>query len=137
MKKYDVNQARALADNKSELIQVNNVFTDNEMLALKDELSRKMILLEKTQDEFKLIADEWKSKIKEQKGYNQSILDNIKLGYEILEKECYLMPDYDLEIMNYVDVVTGEVHSSRRLLPSENQMNLTSVIYKINEVQNG
>ncbi len=136
MNKVDVNQARALSDNMTEKILVIVPFTENEVLALKDELSNKMLNLSRDEDDFKTIAGEWKSKIKKQKEFISEVLNKIKNLSEVVEKSCYLMPDLDAQVMNYVDITTGEIHKSRRLLPNENQTNLTSHLY-LREVENG
>lgn len=139
MNRVDLNKARALSDNKRETMEVRIPFTEDELIGLNDEFARKSLELKKSEDDFKEIAKDWKEKIKVEKQVADNILTDIKNQYREEERECYLMPVYDANKMQYIDVETGEVRYQRPLLPNENQMNLNSHIHNNNlkEVSNG
>ena len=132
----DINIAKTLSENKRETISIQKQFTDEEIVGLKDELTLGLSKYKSTEAEFKEIAADWKSQLKELKQETDEILENIEMKFEFVDVECFEMPDLDNDMILYVDCKTGEVHQSRNMTHKEKQLNFSQVS-NMREVSNG
>ena len=132
----DINIAKTLSENKRETISIQKQFTDEEIVGLKDELTLGLSKYKLTEAEFKEIAADWKSQLKELKQETDEILENIEMKFEFVDVECFEMPDLDNDMILYVDCKTGEVHQSRNMTHKEKQLNFSQVS-NMREVSNG
>lgn len=92
----------------------------------KDKMTEKVLKdlnkIDRLEEEKKSFVDEKNSEIKNIKLESGSTRKNLELGFELLERECWLFPDQVNKVMNYTDCETNEVLWSRPLHPSERQL---------------
>lgn len=127
-------RVQALKDNCTKIEErytVQRFFDKDELDSLREEVSNVSIDISELEDELKEISTPIKNQVKEKKLTLRSKLKLVKQKFDESEEEVYLFADHTEGVMLYYDF-SGELISSRRLLPHERQTS----IHQINKIEN-
>lgn len=119
----DITQAHEIANGK-ESIQHKVVFHPDEIAQMEKDHTQDLIELDTIEEKIAAVKLEHADRIKELKQQTKSARKNIRRGFQYEERECYLCPNYQAGMMEYVDVQTGEILMERKLRPDEKQLKL-------------
>lgn len=116
------------------LKSVKTYFTEKEKRVIADEMAKMTLLQEDLDAEKKAAMSSFKDKIDSAglaaRVAAQKLRDGD--GYEYRNVECEVVRDYEMEEVRYIRTDTGEVLESRKMEPSERQMQLSDVREPVN-----
>jgi len=98
--------------------------TPDELAIQKDNLAQDSIMKAMIEDEFAEIKSEYKDKLDPLKNSIHDTIEAIKNKAVEVKGKVYKMPDFDNRMIHVVDPL-GNVLSSRRMLPEENQRRMS------------
>jgi hypothetical protein len=115
-----------LRDNaeKTERFDYMRDFDDDELANKKDEFAQKNIELRKIEDEFQLVKDDFKTKMKPVKEECYSLLDQIRNKGQFVTEDVYLLANQEDGLMEYYNS-DGQVVHTRKLNKDEKQMRVS------------
>lgn len=119
-----------------EAVEVTTKFNDEELAAKREDHADLSMQIEDAEEEFKRIKEEHMGSLKILKAKNKTVLHEIRTGRNIRVVNCFKIPNHDAGLMEYVDVDSGEVVDSRRLMPRERQRDLAKDASAATTVQN-
>lgn len=96
----------------------------NEISEREHNYSQQAIKLQELEVEFKQIKAQYTEETKSLKGDMQNILHELETGKRYVKSECYLIPDYDNNLMGYY-TVSGLLVKSRDLDEEDYQLRIT------------
>lgn len=105
-----------------ETIPHRKVFSPEEIEKMQGEHTRKLLDADKKCAELKALKAVKQGEIKDIYESALVLRNEIAAGSKAINVECYLVPDFDKGMMNYVDADKDEVVFSRRLTPDERQL---------------
>lgn len=114
-----------LRDNadSSEEIGYMKSFTEEEILAMKDDLAEISIEINDIEIEKKEIAAEFKHKLEPLVDQKKETLKSIKNKAQYVKELCYKMIDQEEQMVTYYNSI-GEIVESRRIRPDEKQLKI-------------
>jgi hypothetical protein len=106
--------------------------TEQDLVEKHQELSKNLIEMNQIEDEFKVVKDEFKDRLKPMAQKQKELLDAIKVKKELHEGTLYTMANHEDGVMEtYTE--TGEFYESRRMKPEERQARLFVQDKAVNE----
>jgi hypothetical protein len=114
-----------LRDNadSSEEIGYMKPFTEEEILAMKDDLAEVSIEINDIEIEKKEVASTFKHKLEPLVDQKKETLKLIKNKAKFVKELCYKMIDQDEQMVTYYNSI-GEIVESRRIRPDEKQLKI-------------
>jgi hypothetical protein len=100
-------------------------FSDEEMAEAKGQLSEISIRRAVLEDQYKKIADEFKSKIKNESNQFKETLMNIKQRGVMVDADLFLIDDQENKVMDYY-APDGTWIQNRPLRPNERQLSIST-----------
>jgi hypothetical protein len=100
-------------------------FTPEQIIVFKDRLSTTMIELNAIKDEFKVVKDQYKNRMKPLESETKDLLTSIKNKAEFLTERCFKFVEGD-EVGYYN--ADGDLVYQRPLLPGEKQKTIMSAM---------
>lgn len=122
-----VPNARLLAVGREER-NVTRTLTLDEKTAIRERLSDIAIRLQTRTEEIKLVAKEHREELDEIKSDLNELVSQLRHGSKTLHHDCYMVPDHEHAMMQFVDIETGEIVDERRLFPEERQQSLFNTV---------
>lgn len=98
-------------------------YTEEEITQLKENFSDISLSISKLEVELDRIKREFKGKMAPLKNQAEMLLIKIQLGFYTVEKDVYLIPDYDNDIIKIM-TEEGELLDERKMTPEERQLTL-------------
>jgi hypothetical protein len=99
---------------------IQRYYTPEEMAQKQKDYAANAIIIRKATEKLNKAKDEWKAATKVPSDQNEYLIRNIRAGYEELEAQVYLFPDFDAGMVGVYDN-TGNLLESRRMKPEERQ----------------
>ena len=118
-----VESLRAMAVKQEERL-FRRVFSEDERAKMKDAFYARNVELRLLEEDFAVVKAEHKETVQPIEREITSTLGSLRAGFKEETVLCYLVDDQEAGLMNYYDAKTGELVDSRRLLPTERQLNL-------------
>jgi hypothetical protein len=113
--------------------QVEQVYTrfltEEEMTKYKDEVSQTAIVIAATEEELRQVKADFKDKLDPLRAEFKVALTAVSTRGIQETGMCYLLPDYDTQMIHVV-TKAGDVLNSRRMLPEEKQFNISHQLNK-------
>lgn len=100
--------------------------TDDEQLAMKDELLHGLLELDRHAEALSAVKSEYKELMEPIRSKIGRLKSELRAGYRLETKTVYLVQNFDTGNMDYM-TDDGEVVFSRRLLLSERQPNVLAI----------
>lgn len=105
---------------KMEEKSIQKFFTDDEMLQMRADLSMNLIHIGKQDVILQKAKDAYKAATKAQYDQNEYLIQNLDLGFQDVQAQVYVFPDFESGMVGYYDN-TGSLIESRRMTPEERQ----------------
>lgn len=109
---------------KHEVQTIRREFPQQELEEKKQQIAENLIKIRKREQELKEIKAEFKAEIDPMKKEWNKLLTDVQQGFEDVDMEVAIVPDYDKEIIEFRDADTGELVGSRKMTPAERQMEI-------------
>lgn len=122
----DTNQAAEQA-HKTETIDHKRFFSEEEIAAMEKEHTNKCVKIDTIEEKIALVKAENAPVLKQLKTDTKSCRKNLKRGFTYEEHECFLVPNFETGMMEFVDQQTGEILQERKLFPDEKQLRLIPI----------
>lgn len=106
---------------KSENMNYQKPLTPDEVETRQAGLSKNSIKLFEHNEDLKKIKEDFKKKMEPLVTENYVFIKELKTGHMEVNGEVFMVPDYDSNMMEFIDPA-GEMVFSRRLLPEERQL---------------
>lgn len=97
-------------------------FSENELNLLKDDLVDKMTEFKRVDDEFSVIKEDYKDRLKFAKAEQDTVFKQIREGRKSSEEVLLYVPNFDDGNMEIYRECNGELYETRKLRPDERQM---------------
>lgn len=110
---------------------VRHQYTEDELNALREQFATVALALDDEAEAFKLVREEFKARIKPKEQERRELAGQVRHRYRDETIECYLVPDFDSGMMEFIAIATGEKVDERRLRPDERQMNIHAAIHTV------
>jgi len=110
---------------KVEQMTYSKPLTPEELEKARMDFSQQAIEIANRQDQLKAVTDAIKAEIKPMLENSRSLLAEIRTKHRLVTEEVFFLADHDSGMMCIYNA-TGELVSSRRLTPEENQLSIHS-----------
>lgn len=112
--------------------------TDDELAIRRERIVQVSLMKAVVEDEYQQVKDEFKMKLDPLKDEFSQLLDELRVKMVEVTGKVYTLPDHDNQMMHFIDQ-SGNVLSSRRMLPEERQHRLpfTSLTSTTHEQRTG
>ncbi len=97
-------------------------FSQEELDAMREQLFLKEAEIDDLKEQLSEVSKDLKAKIKEQVTSRTLTKKKVRQGFDIVDVECFKVPDHDRGMMGYYNANTGRLEFSRRLQPEERQL---------------
>lgn len=104
-----------------ETIQHRHQYTAEELAAKKEEVISILNQIEKREKEMKDFCDPLKHQNKLKTQELMEVRTSINVGFQMEERECFLIPDFTNKSIQYLSVDTNELLWERPMRPDERQ----------------
>lgn len=111
----------------TETMPVKHVFTDDELVKMKDEFIARQVKITKLTEDFQEVKDTFKQTTKPLEQEQSMTLSSIRSGYTEEMREVFLVPNHEDGVMQYFTEDGTEVHS-RKLRADEKQTNFLKAV---------
>lgn len=101
-------------------------FTDNELREKQISVIKNLNKIDSIDKEIKEFVDPKKHDIKMLGLQTASIRNELNMGFEMQERDCFLVPNHESGKMQYIDVETNEVLWERPLMSNERQLSISN-----------
>lgn len=122
-------QRQAMLEANSHSVEeqpVKEFFAEDEILQKRKKFADNAIEIRREEEKLAKLKAQSKGIIKPLQEENKSLLTDIRQGFVEVEQPVYLIADHVNGMMGYYDA-KGELISSRKLMPSERQMNVFAI----------
>jgi hypothetical protein len=113
---------------KIENFSYTKPFTPDQIVVFKDQLSTKMIELSAIEDEFKVVKDQYKGRMKPLQTDTKDLLTSIKNKAEFITERCFIL--IEGSYVGYYNA-EGDLVYERPILPGEKQKTIFSIERKV------
>lgn len=113
---------------ETEMVSIFQKFTNDELAEMKDAVVENNHQITSLKTEKAEVTKKFNDKIKALDNSNAILVKKVRDKGAIVEVECYGEPDYDRNVMVYIDKETDEVVNERTLYPHERQTTIFSTI---------
>lgn len=124
---FNLDELNSLAQ-KTEEFELPIEFTPADRAEMEKDFAQNAIALEKIKNAKKLSISEFDEQMKPLRKVSSEILRKLTDGYEVEKRQCYLVPNYETNMMEFFDTSSGEMLHSRRLYANERQTQLPSTL---------
>ena len=94
-------------------------YTEEELMALKDEVAQQLIEINDKEDAFKEIRQEHQLQMKRLKTKLSNVICSVKNGFDFKSLEVHHVPDDDRQVVEFYSVETGELVGERPMTYAE------------------
>ena len=103
---------------------VTKMLSEDEKIDIRERLSLVAIKLQQRTEEIAVIAKDHRDEITAIKDDLKALINELRHGSKTTTHDCFLVPDNDGGMMQFVDIESGEVVDERRLRPDERQQTI-------------
>lgn len=107
--------------------------TDEELQIRRERIVQVSLLKAVVEDDFQQVKDEFKMKLDPLKDEFSQLLDELRVKMVEVTGKVFTLPDHENQMMHFIDE-SGNVLSSRRMLPEERQHRLPFNSMNINTI---
>ncbi len=108
--------------------QIRRDFTDEQIIVLQEKFTQNEIAKAAVEDEFTEVKKDFNGKISDFKSISKGLRTQLRDRFIDETIDVYAVPNHDTGMMEFCHTETGEVLDSRKLRPTEKQLQITSKV---------